>query len=181
MKEAMVSTFKFFFAHQDEEQEAWLRAMANQGLHLVNVNPFCVWTFRRGAPADVAYRLDYSNAAGKADFHQLMQDAGWKLAATTVGWEYWCTAVVNGRAPEIYTDSLSKTRKFQVLLAVLICTGMPVVIMLLNANKQAMFSGMSAPGRVIVGIVFALYLLLVPYTIVGLLRRIRQIRAAPAG
>lgn len=181
MKETMVRTFKFFFAHQDQEQEAWLRAMANQGLHLVNVNPFCVWTFRRGAPADIAYRLDYSNAAGKADFHQLMQDAGWKLAATTVGWEYWCTPVVNGRAPEIYTDTLSKTRKFQLLLAVLVCTGLPAFITFITSDKQAMIDQVSMPGRVIVGIVFVLYLLLVPYTIVGLLRRIRQIRTAPAG
>ena len=181
MKEAMVRTFKFFLAHQDEEQETWLRAMANQGLHLVDVNPLSFWTFRRGAPADVAYRVDYSSAAGKADFHQLMQDAGWKLAATTVGWEYWCTPVVNGRAPDIYTDSVSKTKKFQVVLAILICTGVPAFIAMMNSDKQALFAEVSMPGRVIIGIIFTVYLLLVPYTIVGLLRRIRQIRAAPAG
>ena len=179
VNDSTVRKFKFFWAHQDQEQESWLRAMARAGLHLVDVNPLCFWTFRRGAPADVVYRVDFSSTAADGDFRQLMHDAGWQLAATTVGWQYWCIDAVDGREPEIYTDSVSRTKKFQLLLAMLIGSGLPVFMMIVNADKGALPAQFTSPVLLVVfALLFALYLALVPYTLVRLLLRIHQIRGA---
>lgn len=170
-----VTKFKFFFAHQDEEQEAWLRSMAQQGLHLCKVNPFCFWTFRRGAPADVVYRLDFSKAVADPSFLQMMQDAGWTLAATTVGWQYWCTQAVGGRAPELFTDNASKARKFRQLLGVLLCTASPLIVMLATSDKHRIMEQLSLPSQAVLGTILALYVLVVPYSVLRLLMRLREL------
>lgn len=172
---ATVKTFKFFFAHQDVEQEAWLRSMAQQGLHLVDVNPFSFWTFRRGAPADIVYRVDFSQANEDASYRQLMQDAGWTLAATTVGWQYWATRSVGGQAPELFTDNTSKARKFKQLLAVLLCTGMPLFLMIVTSDKHRLMEQLSLPSMVILGAILLLYFLIMPYSILRLLLRLRDL------
>ena len=164
--------FKFFMAHQDEQQESWLRSMAQQGLHLVNVNPLCVWTFRRGEPADIVYRLDYPTSWHEPAFLRLMQDAGWTLAATTAGWHYWSTPAIAGKAPEMFTDSASKARKFKLLLTVLLLTALPMVYLILTGNLQKMRAELTIP----VVAVFGLWALLVPYTILKLMQRIRSLR-----
>lgn len=175
-----ITRFKFFWAHQDEEQEHWLRGMARQGLHLVDVNPFCFWTFRRGAPRDLVYRIDFGNGPGDDGFFQLMQDAGWTLAATTTGWQYWSTPVVNGRAPEIFTDSASKVKKFQRLLAVLLCSALPAFIMLITTDKGSLPLKLSMPTLVILGTVYFAYFLVLSYTVMRLLLRIRAVRGPHA-
>jgi len=172
-----ITRFKLFWGHQDAEQEAWLRTMAKQGLHLVKVNPFCVWTFRRGAPADVVYRLDFGKGRADDGFSQLMQDAGWKLAATTTGWHYWCTPMANGREPEIFTDSASKVKKFERLLAILVCSALPAFVMLVMSDKQSLVSDLSTPSLVGVCIIYAAYFLTLAYAVVGLLLRIRAVRS----
>jgi hypothetical protein len=171
----MERRFKFFFAHQDEQQEAWLRAMARQGLHLEDVNPFCFWTFRRGEPADLVYRVDYPTASQDPGFKQLMQDAGWALAATTVGWHYWCTRAVDGRAPELFSDRESKLRKFRNRLNVVIGSALPAFIILMMSNKQNAFEQLSLPFLVPLCVVWVLYLTIMPYTIVQLMLRIRKL------
>lgn len=171
-----IKKFKFFFAHQDAEQEAWLRAMAQQGLHLVNVNPFCVWTFRHDAPSDVVYRVDFSHANEDPSYRQLMQDAGWTLAATTVGWQYWAMNAVNGRAPELFTDNASKAGKFKQLLSVLVCTAMPLFIMIVVSDKQRVMEQLSLPSLVILGAILAGYFLIMPYSVVRLLGRVRELK-----
>lgn len=171
-----VTRFKWFWAHEDEEQEAWLRAQARQGLHLVDVNPFCVWTFRVGEPADIVYRLDFSSAARDGDFRQLMQDTGWTLAATTVGWQYWTTPAVNGKAPEIFTDNASKAQKFQRVLTALLTSAMPVFLWFVLFGGAKVLARLSLPFLVPIAAVMAIYLLTVPYAIVRLLIRLRQVR-----
>jgi Protein of unknown function (DUF2812) len=178
MSGSTVTTFKFFWAHQDEQQEAWLRSQAQKGLHLVNVNPFCFWTFRRGEPADIVYRVNYANTWDKSDsdFRQFMEDAGWTLAATTVGWQYWATPAVNGKAPEIFTDAPSKAKKFEQLLIVIALCALPSASWFWLVDWQAMLAGMSTRELVELGVIALIYLAVVPYAIVSLLMRLRQIR-----
>jgi hypothetical protein len=178
MSGSTVTTFKLFWAHQDEQQEAWLRSQAQKGLHLVNVNPFCFWTFRRGEPADIVYRVNYSNswAAHGSDFHQFMEDAGWQLAATTVGWQYWATPAVNGKAPEIFTDAPSKAKKFEHLLAWIIPWFLPSMLWFLIVDWQGMLARMSTRELVELGIIALIYLAVVPYAVLSLLMRLRQVR-----
>lgn len=170
-----VTKFKFFFAHQDEEQEAWLRSMAQQGLHLLKVNPCCFWTFRRGEPADVVYRVDFSKAVADPSFRQMMQDAGWTLAATTVGWQYWRTQAVGGRAPELFTDNASKARKFRQLLGVLLGTSSPLIVVLATNNMRSVMEQLSFPSQAVLGTILALYFLVMPYSVLRLAMRLREL------
>jgi hypothetical protein len=167
-----ITRFKFFWADQDEQQETWLRSMAQQGLHLVDVNPLCFWTFRRGAPSDIVYRINYSSDSKQSDFHQLMRDAGWTLAATTVGWQYWSIPAVDGKAPQIFTDDASRARMFKQLLGMLVASGMPMLIWLLVTNKRHVIEQVSTPFLLGYGALILVYLLVVPYSILRLLLKI---------
>ncbi len=167
--------FKFFFAHQDEQQEAWLRSMAQQGLHLLKVNPFGFWTFRRGEPADVVYRVDFPANSKDPAFEQLMQDAGWSLAATTVGWHYWRTQPVRGAAPELFSDSESKLRNFRHRLGVFVASAMPMFIAFVITDKQRALEQLSLPFLLPVLAALLLWVLVMPYTIVQLMRKIRKL------
>lgn len=181
MSEGTVTRFKFFWADQDEQQETWLRSMARQGLHLVNVNPLCFWTFRRGEPADIVYRVNFSNETRKSDFHQLMCDAGWALAATTVGWQYWRIPAVNGKAPQIFTDNASRTRKFKQLLGLLMTSVMPLTVWCILMGKQGILDRLSTPSLVVLGTILGVWALVVPYGMVRLLLKIRQARGPLPG
>ena len=66
MSKATCTKFKFFFADQDVEQEQWLRAMALKGLHLKKLNLLQMWTFVKGEPADMVYRVDFNSEWQKA-------------------------------------------------------------------------------------------------------------------
>jgi hypothetical protein len=176
-----VTKFKFFLAHEDEAQEDWLRSMAQQGLHLVDVNPLCFWTFRRGEPSDIVYRVNYSSDTKESDFHQLMRDAGWTLAATTVGWQYWSIPAVDGKAPQIFTDDASRARKFKQLLGVLVASGMPMLLWLIVTDKRHVIEQLSAPFLVAFGALILVYLLVVPYSIVRLLLKIYHARSPLPG
>ena len=58
---ATVKKFKFFSAHEDEVQEAWLQDMAKQGLHFAGFDQVGRYTFVKGEPAPMAYRIDYTD------------------------------------------------------------------------------------------------------------------------
>jgi Protein of unknown function (DUF2812) len=173
MSRSTVTRFKFFWAHQDQEQEAWLRAMAQQGLHLESVNPFCFWTFRRGAPRDVVYRLDFGRRRTDDGFAQLMEDAGWILATTCTGWHYWSIPVTDGREPEIFTDSASRVKKFQRLLALLVCSALPAFIMMLTTDKGSLPSRLSLPSLVLISSLYIGVFMALGYSVLRLLLRIR--------
>lgn len=171
-----VTRFKFFFLHEDEQQEAWLRSMAQQGLHLEWIHPLCFWTFRHGEPADVIYRIGSPQPSKDPGFQQLMQDAGWTLAASTPGWYYWRTPAAHGKAPELFSDNASKARKFQQRLGVLLASFLSLcVVLLVLDTPRNMLTKASPPFFVPYFSVLALYLVLLPYSVVHLVRRIRKL------
>lgn len=167
--------FKFFFAHEDEQQEAWLRAMARQGLHLESVHPLCFWSFRRAEPADVVYRIDSPDAGRDPGFQQLMEDAGWTLAARTVGWHYWRTEAVRGKAPELFSDNASKARKFKQRLGVLVASAVPLFVVLVVTDILSRLHELSMPFLLAYGGGLVLYVLFLQYSVVKLLQRIRRL------
>lgn len=175
-----VRLFKLFGPHEDERQESWLRSMAQQGLHLVKVNPFCVWTFRRGEPDDIVYRIDFPNASHDPGFRQLMEDAGWTLAATTVGWHYWRTRAVKGQAPELFTVKASKAAKYKQRLAVLVGCSLPLFASIIVLDMPGRLGELSMPFLIAYAALLCFYLLVVPWAIVRLVLRIRRLSAASA-
>ena len=168
MSKSTVTKFKWFWADQDLEQEAWLREMARQGLHLSSVIGM-VWTFAKGEPQNVAYRIDYSSKGRDSDYNQLLEDAGWECAATSAGWHYWRKTVAPGEAPELFTESGSKIDRFRTVLAVLILLTMPSVILLPKAMAQR-------PGYL--PLVMGAFLALMVYSSIRLLLRIGRLHKA---
>lgn len=173
-----VRIFKLFWAHEDEQQEAWLRAMAQQGLHLLKVNPFCFWTFRRGEPADIVYRIDFPNASRDPGFRQLMEDAGWRLAAVTVGWYYWRIEAAGGKAPELFSDAASKARKLKARLGILVASSVPMFVTFVLFDMPARVADLSWPFMALVCGMLAVYLAIMPYTVARLVLRIRELNGS---
>ncbi len=114
MTAALVHKFKYHLIWEDDKEEQWLNDMARQGLHLVHANVLGNYTFARGEPAEVSYRLDYRLGGNRdANYFQLFKDAGWEHVMSVNGWEYWRKA---GAGRDIFTDNGSKIHKYQRIL-----------------------------------------------------------------
>lgn len=164
MKETTLRKVKLFFLWQDEQEEAWLRQMAQQGWHLSSVAPL-VYTFVRGEPRDVVYRLDYLTVKGDyEEYKQLFKDAGWELVGTMLSWQYFRKPASAKGPKEIYTDAESKVERYRRVLAYLVIF-LPVYVTLLVADL---------PGPITV--LMALIVLLWAYSIVRIIGRMRQLQ-----
>lgn len=131
MSEQFVTKFRFFWDDADHAIESWLEDMARQGLHLHSVGWLrCKFTFRRGEPAEMAYRLDFRMSRTSPDYLQLFADAGWEHVDQELGWQYWRAPVQAGRTPEIFTDTESRIRKYQLLLWLFAIAWLPFLVML---------------------------------------------------
>lgn len=117
----IISKFKWFWAWQDEEEEAWLHEMAQQGLHLRSVAGPLHYEFEMGEPRNDYYRMDYiTDRKDYQNYLQLFKDAGWEHLAEMGGWQYFRAEGKGNAAPEIYTDKDSKAQKYQRLIIILI-------------------------------------------------------------
>jgi hypothetical protein len=176
MSKSIIKKFKFHWAWQDDKLEQWLQAMAKQGLHLQSVNFFCIYTFVKGDPADVCYRIDYATVKKDDECFALYQDAGWEHVIAVTGWQYWRKAIVNGKVPEIFTDTTSKQEKYRRLLVPLAIGILPMFLVLTNSKivqtiqreqpfgENVMFS--------VLGVLVALYI----YVFINIFLRIRQLK-----
>ena len=172
MEKNRMRKFKWFWAWQDEAEEAWLREMANQGWHLSGIGFPTLYDFESGEAMDYVYRLDYRShwKMDKEAYLQLFRDSGWEYIEEMAGWHYFRKLAQAGEELEIYTDAESKIGKYQRLLAFLGILTLPLFLALINM-RDLPYSGMS----VIQGIVLVMFLLYV-YAIVKLLLRINQLK-----
>jgi len=163
--------FHWFWAWDDEKEENWLREMAQKGWHFKSVALPGNYVFEHGEPRDDVYRLDYfTETKDKANYLQLFMDASWDYMGEMNGWQYFRKTVVNGEAPEIFSDNESKSKKYQRILTLLIVF-MPIfVVNLNNLNKR--------PGTFteILTFVMFLFLLFFGYAIIRLGLRINQLK-----
>lgn len=102
---------RFFLAHQDAQQEAWLEAQARRGWHLVKPGLFG-FRFEAGEPREDRYRLDFqtsSTLTGQArlDYLGLFRDGGWDCLGQA-GNRCYFRARPGALSPEIHTDSESR-------------------------------------------------------------------------
>jgi hypothetical protein len=174
MEDSMTTTTKFhwFWAWDDEKEEAWLRQMALDGWHLQRMGFPSFYTFEQGGPRDVAYRLDFfTGGKDKANYLQLFSDAGWEHVGEYGSWQYFRKEATGGEAPEIFTDNESKVKKYQRVLAVLAfsCCMLAVVMSNPATNPEGPFFD-------VLTIVLFLFIVLMFYGIAMLLRRIKQLR-----
>ena len=171
MSKQLVRKFKWWWTWQDGMHEQWLQQQARAGLHLRSSDPLGVFmTFERGEPAEMAYRWDYPGLKDR-QYAQLFADAGWEQAAEVAGWCCWRKPVLNGKAPEIFTDNASKVLKYQRSLGLLLACSLPLLMMaVLPGPRAALLTEPRAAGVAM----FALVLL--GFGVAGLGRRIFQLR-----
>lgn len=169
-----IKKFKWFWAWQDEKEEAWLGAMAAEGLHLEAISLPGTYHFRQGEPGNYVYRLDFQTlrARDRDDYLQLFEDAGWEHIGDMGGWVYFRHIVNGSEIPEIYSDRESKLIKYQRLIAYLIVF-LPMMIILLTHASDVLRYG---PWMGILVLFIASLMLLYALAMIQIFRRMNQIR-----
>ncbi len=175
MKTDTVTKYKWFWAWQDEKEEAWLAEMSRGGLHLDAVSPFGFYHFHPGEPVDYVYRLDFQSlkAKDRDSYLQLFEDAGWEHIGDMGGWVYFRHLVDGTKFLEIFSDRESKIGKYQRVIAILVVFLPIMIVVLPNANRLDSF--VTAPAIILESISAGL-LLLYSYAMVRLILRINQLK-----
>ena len=166
-----INKFKWFWAWEDEKEEAWLRDKALDGWHFASVTFLGQYTFEKGEARNDVYRLDFlSNYKDRENYLQLFEDAGWKHVGQYGSWQYFRKAALNDETPEIFTDNESKQKKYARVMLYLIIFFPIYSLMLNNLHKaEGLFYEIAT-------FVFFLLMLLYTYAMVMLLRRIVQLK-----
>lgn len=174
MESQIVKKTKWFWAWNDDKEEAWLSQMARTGLHLQSFGIPGKYTFITGEPREDIYRLDYI-VKGQDHEHylQLFRDAGWEHVGEMSGWQYFRTRKQGNQVPEIYTDNASKAKKYTRLLTHLTIF-LPIYIVLATrpVSMESHLFDLYSIARVIMSLILVLY----AYAMVRLLMRINQLR-----
>jgi len=171
--ENTIRKFRWFWPWQDEQEEAWLRSMSQQGWHLVSVGLAGIYRFKSGEPCDCVYRLDYQTYKKKdeQDYLQMFSDAGWEHIGYMSNWHYFRKEAREGEVPEIYTDIESKVAKYKRVLTFLAFFAVIIIAVSHNVWLDYPYSWWF--------VVRAMYLFLTVgliYSIIKLLLRIRHLR-----
>ena len=169
-----ISKFKWFWAWQDEKEEAWLAEMAAEGLHLVSFSIPGFYYFQQGEPGNYVYRLDFQTMKSKDrdSYLQLFADAGWEHIGDMGGWVYFRHKVNGSEILDIYSDWESKMGKYYRLLFILVIFLPIMIIMVTNISDYLRYREFMG---ILVAIPFSLFLL---YTlaVVQIFRRMLQIK-----
>jgi hypothetical protein len=174
MENQIVNKFKWFWAWNDDKEEAWLNQMARIGLHLQSFGFPGKYTFIIGEPRNDIYRLDYIiKGQDHEHYLQLFHDAGWEYVGEMSGWQYFRTRKQDNQVLEIYTDNASKTKKYTRLLTHLTIF-LPIYIVLATrpVSLESNYFGFYSIPRLIMSLILVLYAL----AMVRLLIRISQLR-----
>ena len=170
-----IKKFKWFWAWNDEKEEAWLAEMAQQGYHLESFGLPGQYCFRQGEPGNYVYRLDFQpiQAKDKDSYLQLFADAGWEHIGDMGGWVYFRHVVNSSEIPEIFSDLESKLGKYQRLMAFLIIF-LPIMTAILPSVTA---SGRTGPFFGILAVLSAALMLLFSLALIQIFRRINQLKA----
>lgn len=173
--ETTLNRHKWFWAWEDEKEEAWLTQMASEGWHLSAVSPFGFYTFKAGPKQAVVYRLDYRYPRHRQDLEdylQLFADAGWEHVGQMSNWQYFRKPVQTGDDPELYTDVESKLQKYGRVTLVLVVI-LPLLLQLpLRLADAAVESDWYAIPLFLAFLLILAYI----YCMLQLIRRISQLK-----
>jgi hypothetical protein len=128
----------------DVKHEEWLTEQARSGWHLRTVHAWG-YTFERGNPEDVAYRVDIAPRCrtDRSEYLGLFRDAGWEHVGTRGLWQIFRKPATGGEVPEIHTDPRSRIVMYQRLAAFLAMMGIALVVQVIpQASRIA-----AAPDR----------------------------------
>lgn len=166
--------FNWFWAWQDEKEEAWLHAMAKEGLHLQSFGFPGFYKFEVGEPRNDYYRMDYIiDRNAYENYLQLFKDAGWEHLGEMGGWQYFRTRGEGNVIPEIYTDKDSKAQKYQRLIIILIIF-LPIFVTLgtRQIDPTSRFSELYLAGKFVMN----LFMLIYAYAMIMIFRRMQQLK-----
>lgn len=98
-----------------EKEEKWLREMALQGWFLTGA-PLFSYSFEKGEPQDVTFRIDFRTFKNKddfADYVQMFADSGWQHIGGTknTGTQYFVQTGGNYN-DDIFSDNRSKAGRY---------------------------------------------------------------------
>lgn len=125
-----ITKFKWFWAWQDDKEEAWLGEMARAGWHLQALGLPGFYTFVAGEPRDDVYRLDF--VINQKD--NLPQDEGWKFVGRMGGWQYFRTEAKAGRVLQVTNEW--KIAKYTRVLTFLVIF-FPIWTIFLSRNSES--------------------------------------------
>ncbi len=166
-----IRKFKWFWAWEDEKEEAWLSDMARQGWHLRSLGLPGYYTFEAGPGKNYVFRMDYFiDSANKPGYLQLFKDAGWDYFGELGGWQYFGKEASEGSVPEIFSDHLSKAKKYERLLFILVAL-LPIYIFNLTRLNQTDGTSYSA-----LSLLMFVILVFYGYTILRLGIRVQQLK-----
>jgi len=174
MDKIIIKKFRWFWAWQDEAEEAWLGEMSRKGYHLTSAGLPGIYTFNKGEPRDYVYRLDYKSfyKKDKQEYLQLFEDAGWEYLDEMSGWQYFRKEARPGELTEIFTDVESKIAKYKNILIFLgiiyVSLFINSVLVIFRINPYPWWAGVQA--------IFLIILVFFIYAIIRLLMRIRQLK-----
>jgi hypothetical protein len=167
--------FRWFWAWQDEREEAWLAEMSLDGWHLSGFGFPGVYYFRKGPPKRYIYRLDFqtSKTKDREAYLQLFRDAGWDHLGNMSAWEYFRKEAKPGEQPEIFTDPESKIQKYQRILGLLVIF-LPILTILFNTSWRHL-PGRGPFGTVLMCITLGILLLYI-FGMMGIILRIDKLK-----
>lgn len=164
--------FKWFWAWNDDKEEAWLQQMSLQGWHLHSFGLPGFYTFEAGGSRNYYYRLDFQMTSKNetAAYLQLFTDAGWEYVGSMSSWNYFRKEARPGEAPEIFTDNASKVQKYRRLVGILLPFLPIYIVLMINlSDAEGSIYNFFEP-------VAAIIMLLYAYALLRLLLRIRQLK-----
>ena len=106
----IVEKRRFFPPWREAEHQQWLQQMSREGLHLLDLDCFGRHSFIPGPPEDWVYRWSALPNREREQYKQLYRDAGWELAAVTLGFVCWRKPAAAGQT-EVFTDTASRLRQ----------------------------------------------------------------------
>ncbi len=163
--------FHWFWAWDDDKEEAWLREMAQKGWHFKSVTLPGYYHFEQGEPRNDFYRLDFFiNPKAKADYVQLFWDAGWEYLGEMGSWQYFRKTAHENETLEIFSDNESKSKKYQRILLFLVVF-LPIyinAINLLNKHQDTL--------SLILTFFMFMFMILYGYSIIRLGMRVNQLK-----
>ncbi len=163
--------FRWFWAWDDEKEEAWLREMSQKGWHFKSVRLPGNYTFEQGEPRDDVYRLDFfTDRKDMVNYLQLFQDGGWEYLGEMNIWQYFRKPAVGGIAPEIFSDNASKAHKYQRVTLILVIL-LPIFLECMNIFWRSDREYMKP-----VSLIWAAWMIFYVFAMLKLLQRISQLR-----
>jgi hypothetical protein len=161
---------RWFWAWQDEKEEAWLEAMAREGWHLREVGVLR-YTFERGAPQEWVYRLDFRTSRETPEYIAFVEGAGWEYIGKMSSWLYFRAPVSADAPAELYTDAEGKISKYQRIIGILVIFSPAYWVVLVSRIDR--FSGWVA---VPIALLFAAVAGLYAFVMFKLISRINQLK-----